>query len=184
MAEMILSVDSELARRLWLQLTRQNQCSLVQSIYIIHVIKDHEFWDEHYKEWLPWEGCTIAEEKKLLGYAIESQRESIICLAPKCYSAIDWEIDDVIRTKGINEKNSGWTRDDYINCIENNSNVSVPVTQIQLKNGMMSMIKISKSALTRVVDKMIVIDSDISKSQSYPCAFQIMNVDASSYHYV
>jgi hypothetical protein len=30
--------------------------------------------------------------------------------------------------KGINEKNSGLTRDDYINHIENNSNISVPVT--------------------------------------------------------
>ncbi|KAA6396324.1 MAG: hypothetical protein EZS28_008148, partial [Streblomastix strix] len=109
---------------------------------------------------------SIAQEKKLLGCAIESQRESIICLAPKCYSAIDGEIDDVIRMKGISEKNS------------------VPVTQIQLKNGVMSMVKITKSALTGVVDKMIVIDSNISKGQSYPCAPQMMNVDASSYHYV
>ncbi|KAA6370182.1 MAG: hypothetical protein EZS28_034290 [Streblomastix strix] len=149
-----------------------------------HVIKDQEFWDNHYKEWLPWEGSSIAEEKKLLGCAIESQRESIICLAPKCYSAIDGEVDDVIRLKGVNEKNSGLTRDDYINCIENNSNVSVPVIQIQLKNGVMSMVKITKSALTGVVDKMIVIDSDISKGQLYPCAPQIFGVDASSYHYV
>ncbi|KAA6385821.1 MAG: hypothetical protein EZS28_018652, partial [Streblomastix strix] len=148
-----------------------------------HVIKDQQFWDEHYKEWLPWEGCTIAEEKKLLGCTIESQRESIICLAPKCYSAIDEEVDDVIRMKGVNEKNSGLTRDDYINCIENNSNISVPVTQIQLKNGVMSMVKITKSALTGVVDKMIVIDSDIFKGQSYPCAPQIMNVDASKSTY-
>ncbi|KAA6399565.1 MAG: hypothetical protein EZS28_004910 [Streblomastix strix] len=147
-------------------------------------IKDQEFWDEHYKEWLPWERCAIAEEKKLLGCAIESQRESIICLAPKCYSAIDGEIEDVIRMKGINEKNSGLTRDDYFNSIENNSNVSVPVTQIQLKNGVMSMKKITKSALTRVADKIIVIDSDNSKGQSYLSAPQIMNVDASSYHYV
>ncbi|KAA6363238.1 MAG: hypothetical protein EZS28_041235, partial [Streblomastix strix] len=53
-----------------------------------HAIKDQEFWDAHYKEWLPWEGCTIAEEKKLLGCSIESQRENIICLAPKYYSVI------------------------------------------------------------------------------------------------
>ncbi|KAA6393173.1 MAG: hypothetical protein EZS28_011299, partial [Streblomastix strix] len=32
-----------------------------------HVIKDRELWDEHYKEWLPYEGCSIAEEKKLFG---------------------------------------------------------------------------------------------------------------------
>ncbi|KAA6389347.1 MAG: hypothetical protein EZS28_015125, partial [Streblomastix strix] len=40
-----------------------------------HVIKDQKFWDEHCKKWLPWDGCTITEEKKLLGCAIESQRE-------------------------------------------------------------------------------------------------------------
>ncbi|KAA6389896.1 MAG: hypothetical protein EZS28_014580 [Streblomastix strix] len=106
----------------------------------------------------------LLKKKKLLGCAIESQRESIICLGPKCYSAIDGEVDDVIRIKGVNEKNS------------------VPVTQIQLKNEVMPMVKITKSALTGVVDKMIVIDSDISKGQSYPCAPQMMNVDASSYY--
>ncbi|KAA6372695.1 MAG: hypothetical protein EZS28_031777 [Streblomastix strix] len=135
-------------------------------------------------KWLPWEGCTIAEEKKLLGSAFESLRESIIYLAPKCHSAIDSEIDDVRRMKGVNEKNSDLIRSDYINCIENNSNISGRVTQILLKNGVMSMVKITKSALTRVVDKMIVIDCDISKGQSYPCAPQIFGVDASSYHYV
>ncbi|KAA6396506.1 MAG: hypothetical protein EZS28_007963 [Streblomastix strix] len=35
-----------------------------------------------------------------------------------------------------------------------------------------------------VINKMIVIDSDISKGQSYQCAPQMMNVDASSYRYV
>ncbi|KAA6385869.1 MAG: hypothetical protein EZS28_018607 [Streblomastix strix] len=147
-------------------------------------IKDQQFQDDHYKEWLPWEGCSIAEEKKLLGCDIELQRESIICLALKCYFAIDGEIDDVIRMKGVYEKNSCLTRDGYINCIENNSNVSVPVTQIQLKNGVMPMVKITKSALTGVVDKLIVIDSDISKGLSYPCAPQIFGVDTSNYHYI
>ncbi|KAA6382773.1 MAG: hypothetical protein EZS28_021700 [Streblomastix strix] len=149
-----------------------------------YAIKDQDFWDQHYKEWLPWECCTIAEEKKLFGCAIESQRESIICLAPKCYTAIDGEVGDIIRMKDINEKNSGLTRDDYINCIENNSNVSVPITQIQLKNGVMLMIKIKMSALRGVIDKMIAINSDISKGQSYPCASQMVNVDASSFLYI
>ncbi|KAA6312782.1 MAG: hypothetical protein EZS28_055865, partial [Streblomastix strix] len=98
------------------------------------------FYYDHFKEWLSWESCSIAEEKKPLGCAIESQRESIIYLAPKCYSGIhnkkdeDGDDEDVIRMKETIEKKSGLIRDDYINCIENNSNVSVPVTQIQLKN--------------------------------------------------
>ncbi|KAA6402031.1 MAG: hypothetical protein EZS28_002443 [Streblomastix strix] len=77
-------------------------------------IKDQEFWENHYKEWLPWEGCSIAEETKLLGCAIELWRESIICLAPKCYSAIDGEVDDVIRMKDVNEKNSVLTTESTI----------------------------------------------------------------------
>ncbi|KAA6388920.1 MAG: hypothetical protein EZS28_015553 [Streblomastix strix] len=71
-----------------------------------YAIRDQEFQDNHYKEWLPWEECSIAEEKKLLGCAIQSKTESIICLAPKCYSAIDGEVDDVIRMMGVNEQNS------------------------------------------------------------------------------
>ncbi|KAA6390785.1 MAG: hypothetical protein EZS28_013687 [Streblomastix strix] len=71
-----------------------------------HAIEDQQFWDDHYKDWLPWKCCTIAEEKKLLGCATESQRESFICLAPKYYSSIDGDIECVIRMKGVNEKNS------------------------------------------------------------------------------
>ncbi|KAA6375019.1 MAG: hypothetical protein EZS28_029454 [Streblomastix strix] len=93
------------------------------------------------------------------------------------------DVEDVIRMKVVNEKNSGLIRDGYINCIENYSNESVQVTQIQLKNGVMSMIKINKSELTGVIDKMIVIDNDISKGQSFSCAPQIMNIDASNYRY-
>ncbi|KAA6391049.1 MAG: hypothetical protein EZS28_013423 [Streblomastix strix] len=98
-------------------------------------------------------------------YKTYEKIESIICLVPKCYSAIDREIDDEIRMKSINEK-------------------KIPVTQFQLKNGVISMVKITKSALTGVVDKMIVIDSDNSKGQSYPCAPQMMNVDTSDYRHI
>ncbi|KAA6360856.1 MAG: hypothetical protein EZS28_043618 [Streblomastix strix] len=41
----------------------------------------------------------LLKKKKLLGCSIDSQIESIICLAPKCYSAIDEEVDNVIRMK-------------------------------------------------------------------------------------
>ncbi|KAA6396552.1 MAG: hypothetical protein EZS28_007920 [Streblomastix strix] len=51
-----------------------------------YVIKDQQFNDQHYKEWLPWNDCTVAEYKKLMGLTTESQDESIVCLAPKCYN--------------------------------------------------------------------------------------------------
>ncbi|KAA6398811.1 MAG: hypothetical protein EZS28_005666 [Streblomastix strix] len=46
-------------------------------------IKDQEFFDQHNKEWPPWDNCTIAEEKKLMSITTESQGENIVCLAPK-----------------------------------------------------------------------------------------------------
>ncbi|KAA6372022.1 MAG: hypothetical protein EZS28_032451, partial [Streblomastix strix] len=42
-----------------------------------YVIKDQEFNDQHYKEWLPWDDRTVAEEKKLMGITTESQGENI-----------------------------------------------------------------------------------------------------------
>ncbi|KAA6356616.1 MAG: hypothetical protein EZS28_047857, partial [Streblomastix strix] len=42
-----------------------------------YVIKDQEFYDQHYKEWLPWADCTAAEEKKQLGIITESKGEII-----------------------------------------------------------------------------------------------------------
>ncbi|KAA6336209.1 MAG: hypothetical protein EZS28_052894, partial [Streblomastix strix] len=38
-----------------------------------YVIKGQELYDEHYKECLLWDGCTIAEEKKLMGISSEIQ---------------------------------------------------------------------------------------------------------------
>ncbi|KAA6403977.1 MAG: hypothetical protein EZS28_000503 [Streblomastix strix] len=51
-----------------------------------YFIKDQGFFDLHHKKWLPWNDCTVAEEKKFIDITTESQGENIVCLAPKCYS--------------------------------------------------------------------------------------------------
>ncbi|KAA6369254.1 MAG: hypothetical protein EZS28_035219 [Streblomastix strix] len=75
-----------------------------------YVIKDQQFYDQHYKEWLPWNDCTVAEEKKLIGISTESQGENIVCLAPKCYSLCNGneQNDDIVslvnRMNGVSGK--------------------------------------------------------------------------------
>ncbi|KAA6397607.1 MAG: hypothetical protein EZS28_006868 [Streblomastix strix] len=62
-----------------------------------YVISSQVFFDKHYKEWLPWDDCTVAEEKKLMIITNESLVENIVCLAPKCYSLYNGnEQNDVI----------------------------------------------------------------------------------------
>ncbi|KAA6361857.1 MAG: hypothetical protein EZS28_042616, partial [Streblomastix strix] len=85
-----------------------------------YVIKNQLFYDLHYKEWLPWDNCTVAEEKKLMGITTESQGENIVCLAPKCYSLYNGneQNDDIVslvnRMKGVSEAKADLTTNDYI----------------------------------------------------------------------
>ncbi|KAA6391253.1 MAG: hypothetical protein EZS28_013218 [Streblomastix strix] len=51
-----------------------------------YVVKDQLFYDQHYKQQLPQDDCTVSEEKNLMDITTESQGENIVCLAPKCYS--------------------------------------------------------------------------------------------------
>ncbi|KAA6363735.1 MAG: hypothetical protein EZS28_040738 [Streblomastix strix] len=53
-----------------------------------YIINDQEFYDLHYKEWLPWVGSSVADEKKLMGITTESQGEKIVCLVLKCYNLL------------------------------------------------------------------------------------------------
>jgi hypothetical protein len=79
-----------------------------------YVVKDQQFYDEHYAEWFPdlnqatwtWDrkhDCKGAgfifksltakkEEKKLLGLAIEKEGDNMIALCPKCYTIFDGQV--------------------------------------------------------------------------------------------
>ncbi|KAA6398173.1 MAG: hypothetical protein EZS28_006296 [Streblomastix strix] len=128
-----------------------------------YVIKDQLFYDNHYKEWLPLDNCTIAEEKKLLGLTIESLGENIVCLAPKCYSLYNGieQNDDLVslvnRMKGVSEKKVNLTTNDYIKCLNDGCNINETTNNLQMKMGVISMISMEKSALTGIHNKMIVL---------------------------
>ncbi|KAA6401658.1 MAG: hypothetical protein EZS28_002816 [Streblomastix strix] len=85
-----------------------------------YVIKDQRFFDQHYKEWFPWNDCTVAQEKKLIGITTESQGENIVCLARKSYSLCNRneQNDDIVslvnRMKRVSEKKANLTTNDYI----------------------------------------------------------------------
>ncbi|KAA6396517.1 MAG: hypothetical protein EZS28_007956 [Streblomastix strix] len=130
-----------------------------------YVIEDQGLYDQHYKEWLPWDDCTIAEEKKLMGITTESQGENIVCLTPKCYSLYNGneQIDDIVslvnRMKGVSEKKANLTTNDYIKCLNDGFNINVTTINLQMKMGIMSMINMEKSALTGINNKMVVLSN-------------------------
>ena len=107
-----------------------------------HVIKDHQFYNEHVFEWLPYDFyCSdesfrpkletsvekMAHEKKLLGCAIEKQGLNIVSLGPKCYTT--WGTNEnpskqiSLKVKGVNMKiktnKERLNYNTYVNVIEN-----------------------------------------------------------------
>ncbi|KAA6374687.1 MAG: hypothetical protein EZS28_029787 [Streblomastix strix] len=130
-----------------------------------YVIKDQLFYDQHYKERLPWNDCTDAEEKKLMGLTTESQSENIICLAPKCYNLYTGNkqnvdiVSIVNRMKGVSEKKANLTTNDYIKCLNGRININVITNSQQMKIRVMSMTYMEKSALTGILNKMVVLSN-------------------------
>ncbi|KAA6391382.1 MAG: hypothetical protein EZS28_013092 [Streblomastix strix] len=130
-----------------------------------YIIKDQLFYDLHYKKWLPWDNCTVAEEKKLMGITTESYGENIVCLAPKCYSLYNGneQNDDIVslvnRMKGVSEKKANLTTNDYIKCLNDGCNINVTTNNLQMKMGIMSLICTEKSALTVDHNKMVVLSN-------------------------
>ncbi|KAA6389079.1 MAG: hypothetical protein EZS28_015397 [Streblomastix strix] len=128
-----------------------------------YMIKEQWFYNLHYKEWLPWNDCTVAEEKKLMGITTELQEENIICLALKCYSLSNGneQSDDIVslvnRMKGVSEKKANLTTNDYIKCLNDGCNINETTNNLQMKKGVMSMISMEKSALTGIHNKMFVL---------------------------
>ncbi|KAA6400848.1 MAG: hypothetical protein EZS28_003621 [Streblomastix strix] len=126
-----------------------------------YMIKDQLFYDQHYKEWLPWDNCTVAEEKKLMGLTTEPQGENIVCLTPKCYSLYNENeqneeiVSLVNRMKRVSEKKANLTTNDYIKCLSDGCNIIATTNNLQMKMGVMSMISMEKSALTGIGDKMV-----------------------------
>lgn len=61
-----------------------------------NIIKDESFWYKHVYKFFPNPQLhDIADEKKLLGCAIEKVGDHMIALAPKCYTI--WNNDETVK---------------------------------------------------------------------------------------
>jgi hypothetical protein len=95
-----------------------------------------------------------------LGLAIEKQGENCIALAPKCYTI--WNNDGVtksLKLKGVSLKKNKIVSTDYKQIIVNETVKSGRNISLQLKNGQMSKVFVTKNALTMSHTKMIVLEN-------------------------
>jgi hypothetical protein len=132
-----------------------------------HVISDKKFYDENVYKFLPSTPDMKFEtplerkkfDKKLGGLEIEKQCDSMIALAPKMYTCVSNSVEE-IRAKGVSNaiKEKELSSSDYVNTINNKSIKSGYIDQLQLHNGTMSKISLSKNFLTAVHTKYFVSD--------------------------
>ena len=139
------------------------------------VIKDVEFYTANVYSWMPNPSKDGYDEKKILGLAIEKQGENCIALAPKCYTI--WNNDGVtksLKLKGVSLKKNKIVSGDYKQIIVNETVKSGRNISLQLKNGQMSKVFVTKNALTMTHTKMIVLENQ-------SCCPYIHGLNASCY---
>ena len=121
-----------------------------------YVIKDQEFYDNHVYTWLPDPTKDVYDEKKILGMAVEKFGDNCIALAPKCYTI--WNNNGTtksLKLKGVSLKKNKIISSDYRELIQKENVKSGRNISLQLKNGQMSKVFITKNALTMTHTKMI-----------------------------
>jgi hypothetical protein len=118
-----------------------------------YVIQDETFYKEHIYEWLPNPSKDVYDEKKLLGLAIENQDENCIALAPKCYCLFPHK--GITKMKGVKKSQNKMQHENYLEALT--KPVGGKNTNLQVKNGIMSKIRIRKNALTGVHTKAFVL---------------------------
>ena len=124
------------------------------------VIRDKEFYDANVYKFLPKPNGGIADEKKILGCAIEKYGDNEVSLCPKVYTI--WNDDNTpkaVKVKGISLKTNDIKSKDYKDVIDNGT-VKVGMNrnlQMTRKSGIpqMSRIEVSKNALTGFNNKLI-----------------------------
>jgi hypothetical protein len=127
------------------------------------LIVDHEFWNNNAKYFFPSDviGCEadIKFDKKLLGLAIEKQSDNMIAQCSKCYTCFNNDDKAVsMKVKCINKKQNHLYVDDYKHVLIDQDVVVGTNKNLQLHNGTMSKIKLSKRGLTAIYTKMYVFD--------------------------
>jgi hypothetical protein len=72
-----------------------------------NVIIDQNFYDENVYKWLPDPNKGLKDEKKLLGLTVEKEGSCLIAISPKCYYLRDFNEKEIMKIKGLSQKNNG-----------------------------------------------------------------------------
>jgi len=149
------------------------------------IIKDKEFYDNNIYHFAPhYFFCNDeskrpvltskieqkAHEKKLLGLAIEKQGDNMVALCPKCYTS--WDNREnvpgtfgptiALKMKGVSKKqNTHIKPENYLDIINDGITFDGENINLVLKNGQMSRISVSKSALTGTHTKACVLENGV-----------------------
>ena len=142
-----------------------------------NIIKNRSFWDQHVYKFFPNPDLhTIADEKKLLGCAIEKIGENMIALAPKCYTIWDNNAQTkALKLKGVSLKKNTIVHTDYSDVLNKCTVKHGKNINLQMKNNKMSKLTVNKNALTGCHTKMIVLSN-------HSCAPFITGFTAKDYY--
>ena len=128
------------------------------------IIKDKEFYNKYIDEFLPRRQPfdnpldKKLDEKKLLGCCFEGAKDSMICLAPKCYCLYDEE-ETKMKSKGYSiKKNASITKETYLRVLGGDNEKAVN-TNLQFIKGSMHRVDVLKTAVSGIHTKMIVQDN-------------------------
>ena len=158
-----------------------------------YVIKDHEFYNKHVFEWLPYDYyCSdesyrpkletevdkMAHEKKLLGCAIEKQGLNIVALGPKCYTTwgeiTDYKGDDNGLT--LSEAESyRWLRDFDNGLNSGNKTISLKVKGVNMK------VKTNKQKINKDTYLSVIENMDLFYGTNY--LLQYKKISTNTYKY-
>ncbi|KAA6344180.1 MAG: hypothetical protein EZS28_052259, partial [Streblomastix strix] len=93
----------------------------------------------------------LKEQKKLLGLSIEKEGDIMIAVSPKNYYT-NTVADEIIKLKGVNQKQNIITKQNIIDCIDGNI-MKCENMRLGQKDGVMSKLTQTKNALTGVHTK-------------------------------
>ncbi|KAA6373646.1 MAG: hypothetical protein EZS28_030827, partial [Streblomastix strix] len=115
-----------------------------------HIIIDQNFYRDNYKYYFPTTN-NLKEQKKLLGLSIEKEGDIMIAVSPKNYY-INTVADEIIKLKGINQKQNVITKQNIIDCIGGNI-MKCENMRLGQKDGIMSKLAQTKNVLTGIHTK-------------------------------
>ncbi|KAA6372914.1 MAG: hypothetical protein EZS28_031559 [Streblomastix strix] len=136
-----------------------------------HIIIDQQFYDDNYKYYFPTTD-NLKEQKKLLGLSIEKEGDIMIAVSPKNYY-INTVAGEIIKLKGVNQKQNIITKQNIIDCIGGNI-MKCENMRLGQKDGVMTKLTQTKNGLTGVHTKGIILPNS---QLSAPFIYQLSASD-------